>query len=330
MNGLLSVVIPTYGRLDSVQALVAALDQQTGIDLEMIVLDQNADGRLSSLTAPRFPLKRIVLSEPNVSAARNVGFVCSRGSHLLFIDDDLRPGQDFCARGVQALQQLASRPGGHCLWALAYDEAGSDARINALRRLCLRRNESGPLREIISAESNAVFVERSTFRATGGFDEILFRFARTAEDEEFFLRARRRGIRVWVDTSLTIFHDTHQAGGCELRTDALRQSRLRCMKAWAYRYRVHRNRRGRLAPADVWSLCRSSFLNSGLVRRTPMDSWHEVQLLVQAIDESRRYVSENVIDMVAPEKVDFLAGHFDDARHQPPNLLRFAGSAHRV
>ena len=325
MSTMLSVVIPTYGRIDSVKALVDALDQQSGVDLEMIVLDQNPDGRLAFLASSRFPLTRIVLDEPNVSTARNVGFAASRGSHLLFIDDDLRPDPDFCARGIHSLQVLARQPGTHCLWALVHDEAGAAARIRAMHRLYLNDEESGPLREIRSAESNAVFIERDAFQATGGFDEILFRFARTAEDEEFFLRARRRGIRVWVDTSLTIFHDTHQAGGCELRTDSRRQSRFRCMKAWAYRYRVHRNQQGRLSAGDLWRLCRSSFLNSGLIRRSPGESWGEVQLLVQAIAESRRYVAEHVARMVPPEQVDFLARHLTVTK--PPALDRLTLAA---
>src|SRR5262245_1222584 len=126
---MLSVVIPTYGRIDSVKALVDALDRQSGINLELIVLDQNPDGRLAFLASSRCPLKRIVLDEPNVSTARNVGFVQSRGSHLLFIDDDLRPNPDFCARGIRSLQVLAGQPGAHCLWALAHDETGAAARI---------------------------------------------------------------------------------------------------------------------------------------------------------------------------------------------------------
>jgi GT2 family glycosyltransferase len=328
MSNMLSVVIPTYGRLDSVKALVDALDQQRGVDLEMIVLDQNPDGRLAFLASSRFPLIRIVLDEPNVSTARNVGFVESRGSHLLFIDDDLRPDPDFCARGIRSLQVLAGQPGTHCLWALVHDEAGAVARITNMRRLYLNK-EPGPLREIRSAESNAVFIERDAFQTTGGFDEILFRFARTAEDEEFFLRARRRGIRVWVDTSLTIFHDTHQAGGCELRTDSRRQNRFRCMKAWAYRYRVHRNQRGRLSASDFWRLCRSSFLNSGLIRRTPGESWEEVQLLFQAIAESRRYVAEHLARMVPPEQVDFLAKHLADTERKAFDRVTLAAGTKR-
>jgi GT2 family glycosyltransferase len=309
MNPSLSVVIPSYGRVESVETLLAALDRQAGVELELVVVDQNPDERLAALGSSRFPFRRARLREPNASTARNVGFVSSRHSHLLFIDDDLRPDPEFCARGVHALDRLSGRP---CLWALVHDASGVDASIGQLLRRQCRRTDSGTIREVWTAESNAVFMSRETFRATGGFDEDLFRYSRTAEDEEFCIRARRRGIRIWVDTSLPIFHDTEQPGGCELRTAAATSTRLRCMKAWAYRYRVHRNNGGALAMADMWHLCRSAFLNSGLIRRSLQQTWQDVRLLAQAIGDSRQYVAATRAAGVALEDVDYLTGHCGD------------------
>jgi hypothetical protein len=55
-----------------------------------------------------------------------------------------------------------------------------------------------------------------------------------------------------------------------------------------------------------------------------------MRLLFQALDESRRYVAEHVIEMVPPEEVDFLATHVKDTHQRPLDFLKVAGSTTRV
>jgi GT2 family glycosyltransferase len=294
MSLLLSVIIPTFRRTESLEKLIVALKSQTLSDLEIIVVDQNPEGFLvNQLPSQIFAgVEYLHLKEPNASSARNFGFNRSRGDYLLFIDDDLQPAKDFCQQGVAALQ---SHDNVGCVCPVVYSGEHQEQALANLRRHFTGANiKDTGLYEITETISAAIFFKRSYFAQTGGFDELLFRYARTAEDQEFFLRASKRGMKTWLDTNLFIFHDEEVPGGCELRTDAYWNTRARCVKSWVFRHRIHGNRGGKLNLQSLFGLARSSFLNSNLARYSPKHTYREVMLLLQSITESRNYLETHL------------------------------------
>ena len=70
-----SLVLSTINRTDEVRRFLTTLDSQTYRQFELIVVDQNKDGRLLPVLKPYEKMFSIVhcTSKPGLSAARNVG-----------------------------------------------------------------------------------------------------------------------------------------------------------------------------------------------------------------------------------------------------------------
>ena len=83
-------VLATVGRVQEVGAFLDSLTRQTFGDFSVVLVDQNADGRLDALMADyanRLSIKRVA-SAPGLSKARNVGLAHARGDVIGFPDDD--------------------------------------------------------------------------------------------------------------------------------------------------------------------------------------------------------------------------------------------------
>jgi len=73
-----------------VRRFLSSLDSQTHRQFELIVVDQNKDGRLSPILEQyekKFSIVRCT-SKPGLSHARNVGLKCIAGDVVAFPDDE--------------------------------------------------------------------------------------------------------------------------------------------------------------------------------------------------------------------------------------------------
>ncbi len=96
----LTVVIPTYGRRDTLRRTLLAFAAQTAppTDFEVVVVDDGSpDDTLAMLEALRTPFALRVLAAPHrgPNAARNRGLAAARGRVLLFTGDDMVPAPSF-------------------------------------------------------------------------------------------------------------------------------------------------------------------------------------------------------------------------------------------
>jgi glycosyltransferase involved in cell wall biosynthesis len=103
---VVSVVVPTYNRAELIGASVASLLGQTGVDFEVVVVDDGStDDTLPRLAAVADPRLRVVpAAHGGVGAARNAGVAASRGRYVAFhdSDDEALPGR--LARPVAVLE----------------------------------------------------------------------------------------------------------------------------------------------------------------------------------------------------------------------------------
>ena len=94
---MVSVIIPTYKRSDTITNAIDSVLNQTCPDIEIIVVDDNGDGTENQL-ATEDRLKDYIdnhkivyikhLVNKNGSAARNTGFRACHGEYVNFLDDD--------------------------------------------------------------------------------------------------------------------------------------------------------------------------------------------------------------------------------------------------
>ena len=90
----ISIVIPTFNRLDRLQRVLAALERQTcapGRFEAVVVSDGSTDGTDAYLADARYGFELVVAGQPNggPAAARNRGVALARAALVLFIDDDV-------------------------------------------------------------------------------------------------------------------------------------------------------------------------------------------------------------------------------------------------
>ena len=92
----LSVVLPTYNRIDRLQKVLSGLEKQDygAENFEVVVVsDGSADGTNEYLQTINTPLNLTPIIQENqgVAVARNNGFRQAQGEFVLFIDDDVFP-----------------------------------------------------------------------------------------------------------------------------------------------------------------------------------------------------------------------------------------------
>lgn len=259
----LSVVIPTFGRQKEVQACVTALLAQEKVNLEIMVIDQN-DGNFLSDFLPTEIKNNIQLVQglrPNVSLARNEGFRKTTNELILFIDDDLLPGPNFCWRAIKVLEENTEIDALAPLIELKDGSADSNEKLKTSSK-----SISEHLYQIPDTISAAFFIRRKVYEKVGGFDPHLFDLVKSTEDKEFFTRMNDNGFRLFLDTSLKILHLESQEGGCELRQTDYWINREKFIKGWFYIQRK-RNQGRPLSLTQNIRLFRSAVFNLGVLRK---------------------------------------------------------------
>ncbi|MBQ7769466.1 MAG: glycosyltransferase family 2 protein [Oscillospiraceae bacterium] len=96
IEGLVSVVIPTYGRSDTLERAINSVKQQTYTNIEILVVDDNEIGSEYSQAVAEM-IKQLgydnlhLVTQPqhiNGAAARNAGIRAAGGEYIAFLDDD--------------------------------------------------------------------------------------------------------------------------------------------------------------------------------------------------------------------------------------------------
>lgn len=301
LDPALSVVVPTYRRIESLARTLRALGAQDLRGIEIVVVDQNPAGFLDEALAA-FDVRHVRQEEPNASSARNLGFVRSSGARVLFLDDDLVPHPRFCR---EVLSLMDSHPEVRCVIPALYDDDALTRPAHAVQ--FVGRHAARPdLGWVAIAMSAAIAFDREYFRDSGGFDELLFRHARAGEDHELVHRMALRGQRVWLDRRLRIFHDEGVPGGAEMRTVAAAESRRRAIWSWVLRERCDGASPPNLDVLSLLRLCRVSFLNRRRIGR-PSEMLLGARILRDALRESREILRRERPIHAGVLRVDHLA-----------------------
>lgn len=113
----ISVVIPTFNRVDTLLRTLEALGNQSFApdDYEVLVVDDgSSDGTGSSVARvqERFPVPLHYLYQPNrkQGAARNLGVRSSSGARIVFLGDDIVPTRDFLLEHERAHERCDGDP----------------------------------------------------------------------------------------------------------------------------------------------------------------------------------------------------------------------------
>lgn len=243
---MISLVVATRGRVAEIGALFESLAAQEP-PFEVILADQNEDGRLDALVAEwggRFPLLHLRSELANANAGRNLGLRHARGKIVAFPDDDclLKPGTL-----AQIRAAFAADP------ALALLTGPAEAPEGGLGSGRWRA-EGGPI-TLGNAWTSVIefnlWLRRDIALALGGFDERMgpgTRFG-SAEGNDLVCRAIAAGHAARYEPELRVVHPDKR-----LSPEAVARA-ARYGEGMGFALRRHR------VPARIWA----SFLLRPLV-----------------------------------------------------------------
>ncbi len=203
-----AVVIPSHGRRDSVQALVAALlDQEyPAHKLEIIVsLDGDVDGSALALKAKFGERIRVVEGDRGgAGLARNRGAAQSRSEILIFLDDDVVPAHSHVIAAHEAAHAnlgLEVAIGG-----LHTRVTGSDLTSRMIRNWWndhSRRLETLDSPTFSDVSTGNLSINSAAFHRIGGFVGLPRR-----EDWELGYRLLVNGVKIGVAVGADVIHKT--------------------------------------------------------------------------------------------------------------------------
>jgi glycosyltransferase involved in cell wall biosynthesis len=199
-----SLIVATCGRVAELETLLTSLDAQTCKNFEVVVVDQNPDDRLAPVLARHQSLAiRHLHSERGASKARNAGLRTAEGEIVAFPDDD-------CWYPDQLLAGIVR-------W---FDEhPGFDGLSTAIRN---ETNQAmtpkfpprpGPCTRttiLRCAMAANTFLRSRATRAAGFFREDIGPGTaspyRSGEDLDYIIRALERGVGIWYQPGLSVYH----------------------------------------------------------------------------------------------------------------------------
>jgi GT2 family glycosyltransferase len=230
---MISAIVPTIGRIESLSALLESLAAQTCSVDEVIVAsaDQetceflnNRDWRSSGLV-----VRCLVVSPANAVRQRMAAIEIARGEHLLLLDDDVVLEPD-CVAQMSAL--LSANNDVVAVTADFSNQTWPEPtriwqfylrRVLKLEREAWQGRVVGPLlrfgfnpvpaspREVQWLGSGSSLVRRSAFESVGGFSDFFLHRCTINEDVDLGLKLQRAG-RIMFCPSARMAHH-HAPGG---------------------------------------------------------------------------------------------------------------------
>lgn len=295
----LSVVIPTYGREETLCETLRELLQLSYPDWELLIVDQTPGHKPETMAfletlPPR--ARRIVSPIPSLPAARNVGAREARGEVVLYLDDDVTPLPGLLV--AHARHYTDPTVGGVAgrLISPTGEVRQLDPRYyrSPLRWLYLRFDQNWDRREVEAAPGGNMSFRRDLIRLVGGFDE---RFVGNAfrEETDFCLRLRATSYRIVFDPDAAVIHHFATDGGCDNR----RLGTVDDPSVPYYREFVRNNVYffckhvpSRLIPGLLWELYRTHVGNRPILRRGSRFFWRRhADFLLGLIDGWRAWRS---------------------------------------
>jgi GT2 family glycosyltransferase len=219
-NPLVSIIVPTYNRVDCLIQLLEALKSQTYQNFEVLIIDQSdtlEEKKEKYFTHSGTRLKLIRTKSRGRPAAKNIGIREARGDLLLFCDDDILPPEDLIEIHVRAYDDLRigavscrtvdnGRPRicpRRILQITPYGKmiAGFDSDLTSFVRTLVGANMS---------------VRKDVQKEIGLFDTS---FGGTAifEEPDFSIRLIRSGYKILFTNKTTVGHFSQSLGNDDLR-----------------------------------------------------------------------------------------------------------------
>lgn len=206
-ESLVSVIIPTYNRLEYVQAAIDSVLQQTYPNYEIIVIDDGSTDGTRDVIPLKYAGRINYYYQENHgrSAARNFGASLARGVYLAFLDsDDAWLPLKLQKQVAKFSTSTASEVAAVCSSVYFIDKFGNliykkpIGRLPKLHNYQMQRFFNAP---IILAPPSNMLIRKECFDKVGGFDNELS----YGEDWDLIIRLRQHWHFLYVDEPLMCY-----------------------------------------------------------------------------------------------------------------------------
>ncbi len=227
---MISVVIPTYNREQTLRETLRNASEQNYPNFEILVIDQTHTHESETQVyleqlASASKIRWFRVNWANLPGARNYAVRRAVGDIVLFIDDDVELPNGFLA--AHASNYLA-KPDVGCVAGRVFDrmklgDSGGDLAIDYLPPEAMDPGiawyfidlvHTVKPQQVLSARGCNMSFRKQVFTEHRlSFDE---RFAGSAvrEESDFCLKLRSTGLKIWYDPNACLVHLGEESGGC--------------------------------------------------------------------------------------------------------------------
>lgn len=196
MNPLISVIIPTYNRENTIEKSLQSVVNQTYKTIEIIVIDDGSIDNTENIVKNIQDERILYIKQENkgVSRARNTGILNSKGEYIAFQDSD-----DIWHTNKLEVQMKNFR-GSQC--GLVYSSFNKIYRNKISVMPKMKRGKEGDIHFDL-LKSNfigcpTVIIKKEVIEKCGKFDENLHKY----EDWEYFIRISKKYKVLFVEEVL--------------------------------------------------------------------------------------------------------------------------------
>lgn len=216
MSGLTSIVVPCHDNLLYTALCLQSIERHTPEAHEVIVVDNGCTDGTSEWCAAAGA--RVVRSPVNLGFAggANLGLAAAEGDVVVLLNNDAlaTPGWLAGLRGALGREEGVGIAGPRSNWVsddqiiahVPYAEAPS-AELDAFAA-ARGREHAGQGREVTRISGLCMAIARAVLDRLGGFD-TRFEIG-NMEDEDYAVRARLAGVRLWVADDSYVHHFGHR------------------------------------------------------------------------------------------------------------------------
>ena len=219
----ISVVIPTYNRIELLKRSIDSVINQTIKPSEIIIVDDGSNDGTEAMVKKKYDsLKLIKQKNKGASAARNSGIKASSGEWICFLDSDDEWKNDKLEKQIMAVANNSDYKFFHSneIWIK------NGKRINQKKK---HKKYGGYIfkkcLDMCRISPSSVLIDKSIFEEIGFFNENLV----VCEDYELWLRICDKYEVFFIDEPLIFKYGGHQ-GQLSYSIDSIEYHRIKALE----------------------------------------------------------------------------------------------------
>lgn len=199
-----SVIIPTYNRMDYLLKTLLSFNNQSNNSFDIVVVDDGSNYNLKDAITDLkldYPVTYYYIKKSGRAGARNFGINNSNGEIILFFDDHSQPLPDLIAEHIKYHNRRTDYGGfrGRIEYISEYLNEVRYVKPGFFKNLYNLIYGSSP---IVNFGTHNLSIKRNILNKTGLFDEDFKLYG--AEDQEFGIRIKKAGYKIgYIPKALT-------------------------------------------------------------------------------------------------------------------------------